>query len=275
MVASPYHFDSSDADVILVATANGEQKEFYAHRCILAAASPFFHDMFTLPQAKSDSEDKPRVVMSDPPNALDGMLRMLYPIPKPTFNLLDELLPVLAVAVKYDLVYVTDVLRRELVTPKFLHASPLRVYAIACRFDLDEEARIASRYTLVQNVIDAPLEEDLKYIDGFSYHRLLKLHSARVSRAQKLLKIPENIKCMQCNGSQYSFHGSPKWWYEYEKRALEELAQRPTTDVIFELEFLFQAASATDCPRCPESVLDSWRFLKDLKQRIDDLPSTV
>jgi len=68
---------------------------------------------------------------------------------------------------------------------------------------------------------------------------------------------------------------APRWWYQFEKAAKEELEKRPTTGVIFDMEFLFKAAREAGCSRCPESVLDSWKFLKRLREAIDDLPSTV
>ena len=49
----------------------------------------------------------------------------------------------------------------------------------------------------------------------------------------------------------------------------------PTTDVVFVMEFLFRAANKAGCPRCLESVLDSWKFLQDLKAAIDALPETI
>jgi len=80
---------------------------------------------------------------------------------------------------------------------------------------------------------------------------------------------------MQCNGSVYTLDGSPKWWFQFEKAAKAELAMRPTTDVIFEMEFLNDVVKEADCSRCPESVMDSWKFLRDLKGSIDALPATL
>jgi hypothetical protein len=125
------------------------------------------------------------------------------------------------------------------------------------------------------NILDCPLSEDLKHITAYSYHRLLDLHRHRRRSAQELLKITENVKCMQCNGSSHTVFAAPKWWHEFEKKAREELAVRPTTDVIFEMGFLSRIASAVGCPRCPGSVLDSHLFLEDLKRSIDDLPATI
>jgi hypothetical protein len=45
--------------------------------------------------------------------------------------------------------------------------------------------------------------------------------------------------------------------------------------VIFEMGFVARAATTCGCQRCPGSVLDSYRFLEELKKRIDELPSTI
>jgi BTB/POZ domain len=272
MCPSDYQFDSEDADIVLQTTDGGSVDEFCVHTCILAAASPFFRDMFKLPQGGKIIVEIP---VSESSTVLDTLLRFVYPIPDPTITSFEELAPVLEAAIKYDFIAVINALRKQLISPHLLQTSPIRVYALACRYELDEESKIASRYTLGINMFDGPPMEDLRYITGYSYHRLFNFHRQRSKAAQNLLQIPTNIKCMQCNGSVYTLHGSPKWWFEFEKAAKAELAVRPTTDVIFGMEFLFNVTKATECSRCPESVLDSWKFLRDLKGSIDALPATL
>lgn len=275
MSLGTYEFNAPDADLILVSSLP-DSSSFHVHRCILATASPFFRDMFTLPQPASAGRDAlPVVPVPENRTTLDALLRFVYPVPDPSVRTLDDLGPILGAAVKYDFVAVVSTLRKMLLSPRFIHTFPTRVFAIACRYDLEDEARLASRHTLSINVLDCPLSDDLKHITAYSYHRLLDLHRRRAQAAQELLKLPEDVKCMQCNGSSYGVFMAPKWWVEFEKRAREELRMRPTTDVIFEMSFLGQTASATGCPRCPASIFDSYRFLERLKKQIDELPATI
>ncbi|KAF8885745.1 hypothetical protein BD779DRAFT_1442116 [Infundibulicybe gibba] len=271
---SAYRFDAQDADVVLVSCEQECPTEFRVHRCILAAASSFFSSMFSLPQPL-EAEKLPRIIVSEPRSTLETLLRFVYPIPNPAITSLDELVLILGAASKYDFNVVIDILRKLLIAPRFLISSPTRVYAIACRYDLEHESKIASTYTLNINILDAPLSEDLKYITAFSYHRLLDLHRKRAQAAQASLRIPETVKCAQCNGSSVSVFGQPKWWIEFERMAKEELAARPTTAVIFSVEFVAKATRETNCQRCPGSMLDSWSFLQELKADIDSLPSTI
>ncbi|KAG5642529.1 hypothetical protein DXG03_002602 [Asterophora parasitica] len=230
--------------------------------------------MFSLPQSPTEPL-LPVIPVSETHKTLGALLGFIYPMPDPPLNSLDELVPVLGAAIKYDITGVIETLRKRLVSSLFVTVEPTRVYAIACRFDLEEEARIASKYTLNVNVLDAPLSEDLKFITAYSYHRLLDLHRRRVRAAIEMLKLPQDVKCMQCNGSSFSVYATPKWWYEFEKKAREELSVRPTTDVIFGMEFLAHVSMAAGCQRCAESILEAWRFLGDLKKKIDELPATI
>ena len=273
-------FSSPDADIIL-RSDDSRPTDFRVHRCILRAGSPFFHTMFSLPQPalpqpECDSDERLSVLdVAEPAAVLDPLLRFLYPVPDPEVSTLDALVLVMVAASKYDMAAVMDRLRVLLVSPAFLETASVRVFAIASRFDLEEEAKLASKYTLRVHVLDAPLCEDLRHISAYSYHRLLDLHRRRGDAARQALCVSDGLRCAQCNGSQYNAVAPPKWWGEFAARAGEELRNRPTSDVIFTLKFLMQSAHASGCSRCPGSILESYIFLDKLKAKIDALPSTI
>jgi hypothetical protein len=274
-------YDFEDADLILV--SRDPPTEFHVHRVILAAASPFFRDMFTLPQgpmtdAGSSEPTKPIVPVTESRDVLAALLGFVYPTPNPEMRSLEELPPILDAAIKYDLTGAIVALRRLLTSPDYLRNSPIQVYAIASRFELDEDAQVASTHTLGYNLLEGPLCEDLKYISAYQYHRLLELHRTRSKRAQEIIdadNCPNEVKCMQCNSSMYTAHGQPKWYYQWERDAKSELAVRPVSDVIFSIEFLGQAAKKASCARCSESVFQCWPWLMEMKKKIDGLPQAV
>jgi len=274
-------FDSEDADLILL--SRDPPTEFHVHSVILTEASPFFHDMFTLPQAPATDigslkNTKPIVPVTESRDVLASLLHFVYPIPDPELVSLDELPPILDAAIKYDFSGVILTLRRLLTSHEHLQNSPIQVYAIASRFDLEEEAQIASSHTLRFSILEGPLCEDLKYISAWQYHRLLDLHRARSKRAQEVIDVancPNEIKCAQCNSSLYTAQGQPKWYYQWEKEAKTELAVRPVSDAIFSIEFIGQATQKSGCARCSESVFQCWPWLVEMKKRIDALPMTV
>ena len=273
-------FGSSDADIIL-RSDDARPTDFRVHRCILRAGSPFFQTMFSLPQPECDTPERlPVLDVAEPAAVLDPLLRFLYPVPDPEVSTLDALVLITSAASKYDMAAVTNCLRVLLVSPAFLATAPVRVFAIASRFDFEEEAQLASRHTLRVHVLDAPLCDDLRHISAYAYHRLLELHRQRGDAAREALcaRAPDGLRCAQCNGAQYSNNNAvapPKWWGEFVARAGEELRSRPTSDVVFSLRFLVECAHAAGCARCTGSILESYIFLDTLKAKIDALPSTI
>ena len=247
---------------------------FDAYRRILIESSPFFSDMFTLPQ--EDDTSIPTIQFSEPGSVLSDLLMLTYPGEDPVIDTLDKVSVILAAALKYEMVRATQTLRRLLVSPVFLEKEPTRVYAIASRYDLEEEARIASSYTLRINILDCPLSDELKHITAWSYHRLLLLHRRRSEEALKVLESVQvgEVKCTQCNGIHYGALSPPRWWTDFVRRASEELRIRPTSDVIFSMPFLAGSAD-TGCAKCALSILESHAFLERLKKRIDEIPSTI
>ncbi|KZP05173.1 hypothetical protein FIBSPDRAFT_1054243 [Athelia psychrophila] len=268
-----YSFSAEDADLIILSTDNAE---FKVHRCILAAASSFFQTMFTLPQKAGSDTPIPVIPVSELGETFDALLRFVYPVDNPDIRTLDELSPVLAAASKYEFHSALSTLRTILVYPRFLEVYPTRVFAIASRYDLEPEAQLASRHTLNINVLDCPLSDDLKSITAYAYHRLIDLHRRRAEAAQELLKVPDEVKCMQCNGHGHaSSFAPPKWWKVWEEMARKELGMRPTADVIFSMAFLAKVCDLSGCPRCAGSMLASYIFLGELKKSIDELPATI
>ena len=171
-------FNLSDGDVILRAANGAESRDFRVHKCFLSYSSRVFKDMFAIPQPPSAaSSDVDIISISDPPRALELILRFVYPSPTPPvvedFTVLSE---ALALADKYDI----DVARVRLRSSftEFAKIEPLRAYAIACRFELMDEMKIASARTTSIHLPDLPeLPDEFKRIAATDYHRLILLHS--------------------------------------------------------------------------------------------------
>ena len=273
-------FNFRDSDLVLRSCSSDAQNhcgseavDFSVHRAVLSAASPFFEAMLSLPQpSRDDDETIPVIPFTETAAVLETLLTYIYPFPDPVIDTLDELVPALEAARKFDLTSATDGLRRRLIDPTFLKTSPLRVYAIASRFELDEEARTAAQATLSTGLHSLPLHDDLKAMSAYAYHRLVLLHERRAGAAIALLRITEDVKCMQCNGRRERLDAPPRWWGEWKERAREELRVRPASGVVFELGFLQQAAQAAGCERCAGSILASSWFFEQLRASMDALP---
>jgi hypothetical protein len=267
-------FDDPAADFIL--RSGLPATDFHVHRLLLSLASPFFDQMLSLPQPSKDLANVPTVEVSEPPDILQLLLQFIYPLPDPIIdNDLNTLILVLHAAIKYDVLPAIESLRRQLVSERYLKQSPTRIYAVASRYELEEEAKLASKHTLGINILDGPLSEELRFISAYSYHRLLALHHTRARAAKELLRLGDDVKCMECNGTYGAFSEGPKWWLDFQRRAAEELSARPTTDIIFTMEFLSKSFQQVGCRKCPLSLLESWSFLEELKRKLDELPATV
>lgn len=269
-------FNSSDADLVLRSAPSPHTVDFHVHRCTLSAASPFFDLMFTLPQASDDATTpRPVVEVAEEAETLECLLRFIYPTTSPRIHSYDQFALVFNAADKYDVPVAIDALRKILVQPQFLKDRPIWVYALASRFDLEEEAKLASRHTFDINLHDSFSCEDIKYVPDNSCHRLVDLHQRRSRRACDLLQIPEHIKCILCNGTYYGILDPPKWWRNFEERARKELLARPSLDVIFSERFLSESTTV-DCKYCAASMSNARGFLDSLKKEIDDdIPATI
>lgn len=137
-------FNKTTADTILRTSDN---IDFYVFRVVLCLASSFFETMFSLQQpapreTNTVLDDRPVIEVSENSQIIDALLRFCYPVPDPVIKDLSKLDNVLGAALKYDTSEAVLLLRALL--RGFVTLSPREVYAIACRHNLEEEARLAA-----------------------------------------------------------------------------------------------------------------------------------
>jgi hypothetical protein len=284
-----YMFDDEDADFIL--RSSHPKVDFRVHRAIVAVASPPLAGMLGIPQpshdesSRSTPKETPYVEVSEDSTTLRTLLQLIYPIAdRPTantFSTIDDLISVFESAFKYDVDAAIVQLRMILIAPKWLESSPLRVYAVAMRWDLEDEAKVASKYTLRECLYDSPLLRDFNHTSGYALQRLVALHRTRSTAASELLTaaVVPSSSCRYCGAT------PPPWIVEWKRRAKEEMSSRPTTEVVFSLKFFGEiwssAVISTDCKNgrdCENYKL--WTpsigaFFNQLKAKIDALPATI
>ncbi|KZV75333.1 hypothetical protein PENSPDRAFT_542017, partial [Peniophora sp. CONT] len=269
-----------DADILL-RSSDIDAQDFRAHKCVLSASSPFFCTMLSLPQPPDTSNELPIIDMPEPANVLRALLHFIYPIPDPDINDLDSLVSLLIPADKYEFTDVLSRLRSLLVSPSYLSTEPLRVYAIAARFDFANELDIAAQATLRIHISNYDLPPDFQYIGAEMFERLLRFHRRRARAAQRLVVMGDLTPCAACNGahagvpSTQTMYGPPRWWTTWKIRARQELELRPSTEVIFGMEFLMKSVKMAECTYCAESLLGSCAFLGGLKEMMDELPLSI
>lgn len=140
-----------------------------------------------------------------------------------TIPSLSALVPLLAAAQKWLLPRPLKALRAMLIHPYFLATEPLRVFAIATRFEFDEETKLASEWILRMGAlgfgnekglclddlevegegieIDEGIEtsgkeavpEELKWVSAHAFWTLQRLHRKRSKAACDLLRWPQHL----------------------------------------------------------------------------------
>ncbi|KAJ7776040.1 hypothetical protein DFH07DRAFT_732034 [Mycena maculata] len=162
-------FDDTGADVIL---RSSDGIDFHVHRLVLSLASPFFKDMFTLPQPNSEPDytkpDTPVILMSESALVLDRALRFWYPGAEPT---LEALIP------KYDIHFIIPLAKSRL--RGHLEEDPVGVFAIACGHQWKDLALQATKSSLRLPIraFELPRLPQLRHVTAETYHTLLHYHS--------------------------------------------------------------------------------------------------
>ncbi|TFY60520.1 hypothetical protein EVJ58_g5102 [Rhodofomes roseus] len=147
---APIPFDNphGDADVALRSSDN---VTFYLHKSTLRMSSAFFASMFSLPQPSAsdpavDAEESeaplPIIEVTESSQILDYLLRVVYPANIPAITRVEDAVPLLQGADKYQMPLVTSAIQTALAA--LCHEHTLDVYALACIFHLEQLAECAA-----------------------------------------------------------------------------------------------------------------------------------
>jgi len=273
-IPASHPFDHSNADVIL-RSSDKEPVDFRVYKLLLSLASPFFSEIFSLPQPSTpsvysdecqDPGGLPVIQMTEDKETLHLLLSLCFPVSVseiPRFSSLQELQKVIEATFKFDMEGLQKHLRAELVTLRFIEAQPLRVFAIAYRYGWDMEARKAARYTLRHHINPAFVSE-LGYISGATYYRLQEYHricgevaSSRVTLQPVLAEHDDGwtwVTCQRCPGALSKSRDFPEvrsWWAGWIYKIAEEVRVRPWGDAVKKWDILKDAlCQAEVCPNC-------------------------
>jgi len=185
-------FNNSKADVILRSANN---VDFRVLKSILSLSSPIFEDTFALPQALAGDNSNemkdglPVVQLTEDKKTLEMLLSMCYPTavmdPRDP-KTLTETHRLLDAAIKYNVERVEKRVRGWIFGPRFLNTDPVRVFAIACHYQLGEEAKIAAAATAFKPLLKWPYGQELHLITGWQMYQLLRYHECGVEAISKI-----------------------------------------------------------------------------------------
>ncbi|KAH9841450.1 uncharacterized protein C8Q71DRAFT_737056 [Rhodofomes roseus] len=305
---APPPFDKTTGDVIL---RSSDRVDFRVRKAIMSEASSVFEDMFSLPQPPTDHAESslasansgrpgepstsstdykdgcPVIVMQERSKVLERLLRLCYPVTKPSLDYLDLLSPVLAAAVKYAMDGIVPTIRQDL--RRLAKEEPLRVYCLAIHYGFAEEAEEAARASLQLprrmlyvsvNLNGVP---ELELVDGRVPLLLLDYHQ-RCSDALVRLKrdvpfLSQDWVWMKCDADvddcpsagvniKFSEGGlltPTKWWWDYLVAVVDILKENPSSDAIRRDTLLLDKAikEAFACEVCGELAQQHMRIFID------------
>jgi hypothetical protein len=173
-----------NADVIL---QSSDLVHFRVHKLVLVASSPFFADMFSLPQPPNDAPPSalPVVHLSEDAEVLNSLMSMLYPVPPEIPPFSDNILALLAAATKYDMDTVQSSIRAEVGRRGLLFstgAGVFRVYAVAYSKGLTSEVEAAARLTLGRPLTFESLGDALRSFEGRALRDLAEYRLRSIRR---------------------------------------------------------------------------------------------
>lgn len=239
---APFPFNNPSDFVIR--TCNGTP--FNVSAIILSLASPFFND---LPRDPPNPAEEFVFDVPETDLPIETMLRFAYPVPDPILYDLDDIVEAFLCAKKYQVQLATTALGRMLLAPRFIEVEPVRVYAIARRFELSEIWDLAA-FHACKTSRDWPYYEDFTHISGAQYHALNAYHRRRGAEAVRLLENTTLCEepCTRCG---------KKWEVKYKKRAEQVLIEAPTSDKAFSNAFVAKCAADMGCITCSHDILQA------------------
>ena len=209
-------FATHDGDIVLRAGTEPDSKhDFRVHKFILSLASSVFKDMFAFPQPSDQTLNEhqlPVVDVSDPPEVLDVILRLIYPgVEPPKITEPKTLSASFLTADKYNITSIYPILRENLKT--FLPNRSLWVYIIACRFGFLEEKKQAAKLTSSESFQWFEDREVIQLISSTDLFRLFEFIQLRESEGR--IKIGWSLAPMNVTSETECEHKGRETQYYY------------------------------------------------------------
>jgi hypothetical protein len=297
---APAPFDDPNADIIL---RSCDSVRFRTYKLLLSFTSPIFKDMFAIPQPAtpdgSSSGDPPVVDLTESAATIQNFLCFCYPTitrrDAPGIQSLSEIVDLLQATLKYDVQWAHQAALQLLAQPQFLNLEPLRVYAIACRFRAENEARLAAKQLLRRPLMHDMYSTDLEMIDAGSLYRVMRYHRQCTQAASEVA-----LELHWIRDGQYAFFGcetideadfavistaeggitevaAHDWFWDFLHGAQDKLANAIDVDAIINPTVVaYTTVSAAQCAEClPYIASHLSNFMRAFRKKIEHEVSKV
>ncbi|KAI9441829.1 hypothetical protein H4582DRAFT_1935313 [Lactarius indigo] len=284
----PEGLNMQGADIVL---RSSDLVSFRVHKSILAISSPFFTDLFSLPQPPGSEviEGLPVAQVSEDAELLHSLITELYPIPSAIPDSYEKTLALLAASQKYNMTTVISTVRSEIGRQLPTMEAAFRAYAIACNKQLIPEIEIAARLTLDHPMTFEAIADALPLLEGSALSDLVRFRKRcrdnLLSFFEGFVDGSDNLSKIwcRCRKTKRSFSASQNdkailaWWLrdlilQYTtglKDAYTNPIPNPSSLCEGFVKALRTHVSRTDCPSCPTLwVVEGEAFHDQLKRRI-------
>ena len=158
-----------EASIIL---RSSDHSNFRIHKSVLAMSSPFFKDLFSLPQPPDDElvDGLPVIALSEDAGLLNCLISLLYPISPVIPSSYEKVFALLAACQKYEMESVQSDIRAAIKLGTFPtpeKSEGFSAYAMASSLGLVPEMENAAQLTMGQPMTFESLGEGLRsFKDG-------------------------------------------------------------------------------------------------------------
>ena len=221
-------FCADDADMVIRA---GGALDFHAHKLILSLTSPLFKDMSSISQPPPDTP--PHVDVQESAKTWENILRIIYPLPNPIIDDLDDLESLLLAAKKYEIQIIIDSYKKCFENHRFIQQDPLHLYAIACACGFDDEAKYVARHAEHLTVVRSSDAGDLKGLTVESYIHLISFLTERDNMWYQILSTDLTLFGIHCpcdEGHKEVFYGEIKENLKLWHLQMEEIYDKALED---------------------------------------------
>ncbi|KAJ3483255.1 hypothetical protein NLI96_g6436 [Meripilus lineatus] len=161
-------------DIILQSSDDVQVK---AHRIFLMMTSCIFSGLLHgVPRPRPNADAPPVIPLDIPGRFLSRLVALCYPVSGPSMDTIDDLVESVDIALKFELKFVHNMARRQIMRLVESEQDPLRVYYICIRFGWYEEARfIAQRFSVLWSV--EKYYPEMEHVPAWAYFNLRQYHS--------------------------------------------------------------------------------------------------
>ncbi|KAI0255967.1 hypothetical protein BJV78DRAFT_1386056 [Lactifluus subvellereus] len=292
-------FDDADADIIF---RSSDQVDFHVYKVILSKASPFFKDMFSLPQPVTQNS---RTVIDLPESSktIAALLTAIYPVPasetEEERSLSDHLAAIKA-AKKYDMAVALTYILRDFEGSACVEDRPVEAFCIAYTLKLGEAAQTAAKASLKHRLSLDDLGNELQHTNGPALFQLWQFH--RACSAAAVTAIPNNDLTwvsrkvqsswwelaeldhrMHCECKKHTFsvgQRSKTWeahasWSNYINRARDALKEQPCGEAVTDHDILKPSYKEPMCKECQRRICGLSEFSRYLGEEVEKRVSEV